>query len=195
MRRPINLDNNTQLLLRAQRGDVQAFAELHAALVPLIRNYIASLDGKLSVADHDDLVHETISAVWQNLSEYRGEASATTFAMAIARNLTFKQMSKLQRSKVIYAGGWGGILDERESCERPASLCVEPSEVQARIQTAMAQLTDVQRQAIELDVIRGLPRPESLKLANCNPNQFQKRLQRGMETLRRLLHHLRVIAL
>lgn len=179
----------------AQRGDTQAFAELHAALVPSIRRYITSLDGQLSPADRDDLIQETVCAFWQKLHEYRGDASVTTFALTIARNLTLKNMSKRRRSPVVYAGDLSGILGEQELCEQSPSLSIESSESQEEIQQAMDQLTDVQRQAIELDVIRGLPRRESLTLANCNANQFQKRIQRGIKSLWRFLRHLRCVIL
>ncbi len=180
---------------RKEKDNPQPFAELHAALVPLIRNHIISLDRQLSPADCDDLIQETIFAFFQGLRDYREEASVITFALSIARHLTLKNRSKRQRSPVVYVGDLSGVLGERELWEQPASLPIELSESQAKIQQALAQLTDVQRQAIELDVIRSLPRRESLKLANCNPNQFQKMLQRGMEALWHFLRHLQCIIL
>ena len=88
---PDPTDRCTELMLSAQAGDVEAFEDLHAALAPVIRSYVASLAGKLSPADHDDLVQETMAAVWHRLGDYRAEASAVTFSLAIAKKLTLKQ--------------------------------------------------------------------------------------------------------
>ena len=187
-------DHYTKLLLLAQKGDTRAFAELHAALVPSIRRYIISLDGQLSPADRDDLIQETVSAFWQKLHEYRGEASVMTFALTIARNLTLTNMSKRRRSPVVYAGDLSDVLGERELCEQSPSLFLESSESQEEIQQAMDWLTDVQRQAIEL-AQQDISRSEAVRLANCNPNQFANRLWRGVLTLRRLLNDLRCLLL
>ena len=186
MRRHENADEYTQLLLRAQRGDPRAFAGLYGALSPAIRDFIASLDGQLCPHECEDLAHETLLVVWQKLSEYRGEASARTFALAIAKNIALKHMSKRQRLPVIYTGD----LSHVPSHEPASSRSPESDEVTRAIEKAMAQLTEAQRQAIELVRIRGMPRSEALKLASCSPNQFQKRLQRAAESLRQLLRNL-----
>lgn len=179
-------DRYTQLLLQAQGGDSQAFSALYAAMVPRIRKYIVSLDGQLPPSDHDDLVQETVAAFWRKLPEYRKEASAMTFVLTIARNLTLKHIAMRQRLPLVYAGDLDGVLDERELCQPPDSLLPEPSETQARIQRAMAQLTEVQRRAIELSLSHD-SRMTAAKEAGCTPIQFADRVYKGRKRLCRIL--------
>lgn len=183
---PRPTDHFTRLLLKAQKGDSKSFGELYAVMVPHIRKYITSLDGQLPPSDHDDLVQETVAAFWRKLPEYRGEASAMTFVLTIARNLTLKNIAMRQRLPLVYAGDLDGVLDERELCEPPDSLLPEPSETQARIQRAMAHLTGVQRQAIELSLSHD-SRITAAKEAGCTPVQFADRVYKGRKCLRRIL--------
>ncbi len=179
-------DRYTELLLLAQRGDTQAFAELHAALVPSIGRYIISLDGQLSPTDRDDLIQETVSAFWQKLHTYRGEASVMTFTLTIARNLTLKNVAKRQESPVVYEGDLSDVLGERELCAQSLSVSIESSESLAEIQQAMDQLTDVQRQAVELKLSHGSGMAAA-KEAGCTPSQLADRLHYAKKRLRQFL--------
>lgn len=182
-------DEHTKLLIQAKNGNNKAFAKLHAALVPHIRKYIASLDGQLSSSDRDDLVQETIFTFWQKLSEYRREASAMTFALIIARNLTLKNIAKRQRSPVVYAGNLSSILGERELCEQSPALSIESTESRKEIQLAMNQLTDMQREAVELSFVHN-SRVKAAKTAGCTPTQFTARLCYARKRLRQILRGL-----
>jgi RNA polymerase sigma-70 factor (ECF subfamily) len=184
-------DRRTKLLLRAQGGDSQAFAELYTALSPVVRDFIVSLDGRLCQHEREDLVHEVFLRVWEKLATYRGEASAKTFVLAIAKKAVLKAMCKRQRLPIVYTGD----LNHVPSHEPAGARDLDSDEIAPLIEKAMAQLTEAQRQAIELAKIRGVPRPEALRLANCGPNQFANRLRRAAITLRRLLSDLRGIPL
>ena len=172
---------------RKEKDNPQPFAELHAALVPPIRRYVISLDGQLSQADCDDLIQETVVAFFQGLSDYREEASVVTFALGIAKNLALKNMAKRQRSPMVYAGDLSGILGERELYKQSPSLSIESSEGQEEIQQAMDQLTDIQRQAIELKLSHGSG-IAAAKEAGCTPSQLADRLYYAKKRLRQFLN-------
>jgi RNA polymerase sigma-70 factor (ECF subfamily) len=180
-------DPCTQLLLRAQKGDTHAFVKLHAVLVPLLGDFIASFDGQLSPSDRDDLVQESIAAIWQRLGDYRGNASAKTFALAITRNITLKHISKRQRLPMIHAADVGRILDERELYEQADSSSMELSEDEAKLRRAMNELTDVQRQAVLLSC-SGDSRSTAARKAGCTPSQFADRLHYAKKRLRHMLN-------
>ncbi|HUW83798.1 MAG TPA: RNA polymerase sigma factor [Phycisphaerae bacterium] len=184
-----HVDKRTQLLLRAQGGDPQAFAELYAALSPVVRGFIFFLVGQLCPHECEDLVHEAFLVVWERLATYRGEASATTFVLAIAKNVALKDMSKRHRLPVAYAGDLSYVPTRETSGQSE----LDSDEIAPVIEKAMAQLTEAQQQAVQLAIVRGLPRSEALKLAECSPNQFANRLRRAAITLRRLLSDLRCV--
>ena len=82
----------TRLLLRPQAGDSQAFAELYAALRPVVGGFAASLDRQLSPHDLEDLQEEVFMKVWRELGSFRGDASAKTFVLAIAKNVGLDEL-------------------------------------------------------------------------------------------------------
>lgn len=178
-------DECTQLLLSAQKGDAQAFASLYAALRPITFDFLAATNARLSPHERDDLVQDVFLAVWQNLLRYRGDASAKTFVLAIAKRLALKALAKRQRFPVASVSDLSGISD----LEPPPSQSRDRENIVAMLEEAMARLPAAQREAMELH-LRGLPRAEARRLANCGPNQFQKRLQRATQSLRRLLRRL-----
>lgn len=179
-------DEYTALLLRAQGGDSQAFANLYAALRPVVSDFVACFGRQPSAYDHEDVIQEVFLRAWGNLSSFRGEASAKTFILAIAKNVALKHMSKRHRLPIAYTGDLSYVSSRDTSGQRE----LDSDEIAPVIEQAMAQLTETQRQVVQFAIIRCLPRSEALKLANCGANQFQKRLQRALETLRRLLRNL-----
>lgn len=180
-------DYCTQLLLEAQKGDSQAFGELYAELGPVARDFIASFNGQLCPYEREDLVHDTFLAIWEKRASYRGEASAKTFILAIAKNLMLRHIDRRQKIPMVNTDYINGVQSEWELCEPPDSLLPEPSETEARIQRAMAKLTDVQRQAIELKLSHasGIA---AAKKAGCTPSQLAVRIYKGRKRLRQILN-------
>lgn len=172
----------TRLLLRAQRGDAAAFAQLYTALAPAVRGFAASLDGQLSAHDREDLLQEVFLQTWQSLANYRGEASAGTFILAITRKVVLKHLERGSRRRPRALG------DPEHPCQNNALVeqLARQEAVQA-VRQALSQLTDAQRQAVDLLLIRELPRAEAVKQAQCNASQFAKRLERAVRSLGRLL--------
>ena len=190
MRRPLaSADECTQLLLRAQRGDSDAFAELYAALSPVVRDFIASLGGQLCRHERDDLVQEVFLRVWVNLATYRGEASAKTFVFGVAKKTALKVVSRRQRLPVVYTGDLSHLPDGRAPAAPTGSSTIGPDEILLRIRQAMARLSDAQRRAVELDLANN-SRIAAAEADNCTPGQFADRLYQARKRLRQMLNGL-----
>lgn len=183
-------DDLTFLLIRAGRGDTRAFEQLHGALFPVVRDYLASLDGSIDYHRRQDLVQDVFFQTWNNLSRFRGEASAKTFVFAIAKNLLLKELSRRQRLRIVHVDELDHLVGTYVSDEPTEAHQGDPDKLSQAVRQAMTKLTEVQRQAIDLDQVCGLPRPEALKLANCTANQFANRLYRAMKSLKQLLKNL-----
>lgn len=178
-------DAHTRLLVRAQEGSPEAFRDLYTALRPMVRDFIASLGDTSCRREREDLVQEVFVRVWERRIAFRREASAKTFTLSIARNIALKHMSTWARLPMICQDDW------TDAPGPPQPDACEQEEVIGIVRQAMAKLTAVQREAIELAVFHGLPRPEALRLAKCSANQFANRLRRGKVQLRRQLSSLR----
>lgn len=187
MRRPHDFtDSHTGLLLRAQRGDCEAFAELYTALRPVVMDFVTSMDGSFCPHERQDVVQEVFLRIWQNLQGYRQDASARTFVLAIARKVALKNISGRKNSRVIQMADPPDLAEGSGPPGR-AELLYDPDEAAGALRQAMARLTEVQRQAVELDQIHELPRAEALRFARCTEVAFADRLHRGMKALRRIL--------
>ena len=185
MRRGGQVDHHTQLLLRAQKGEVRAFAELYASLIPVVRSFIASFDGQLCPQDGEDLLQETLLAVWRKLAEYRGDASAKTFALSIARNIALKHISRRRRRPLVYTGDMDHVLSHRPGSSRD----LECGGIAAAIDRAMDQLTTAQRQAMEISLSHHSP-VAAAREAGCTPAQLADRLYYAKKRLRQIINGL-----
>jgi len=176
-------DRCTQLLLRAQEGDSRAFAQFCAETYPAVRGFIASLSGQLFPDECEDLAQETFLAVCRKPNAYRQESSAKTYALAIAKHLTLKYLSR-QKKTIVFTGDLGSVVGKRQWHEQRDSI--EFSETLGMIQTAMDQLDDVQRRTIELHLSSD-SRAAAAQEAGCSPRQFADRLYYARRLLRQLL--------
>ena len=186
MRRHRHVDDCTQLLLRAQGGDSQAFADLYGALSPTVRDYVFSLNSRLRPQEREDMVQEVFLRVWHGLSGYRREASAKTFLLAVARNVLLKHLSERGRLPLVYTADLSYVPDRSAHAEPTGSHRDGPDHLPLMIQQAMAKLTDAQRRAVELD-LADISRTAAAKLANCSPSQFADRLYEARKRLRKML--------
>lgn len=163
---------------------MQAFEEFYCAMMPVVRGFIVSIDRRLCPHECDDLTHEVFMALWRRLDSYCGDASAKTFTLAIARNLTLKHLSEQRKQPTVCMSEDMTYIPGEES---PNKHGLDTDEISLAIEEAMKKLTEPQRQAIELVWIQGMPRTEALKQAKCSSNQFASRLRRAVKTLRQAL--------
>jgi len=179
-------DRCTRLLLRAKRGDTESFAELYTALRPAVRDFAGSLDGTLSAHDREDLVQEAFLAAWKRLGRYRGDASAKTFVLAIAKNLLLKHIFTRRRLAIIYTPDLDYVPDRGAPAGSTGSSSMSPEEVRRTVRLAMAKLGGAQRRAAELDLSCN-SRTAAVEAANCSHGQFADRLYQARKRLRQML--------
>jgi len=77
-------DVTGQLLVRAQAGDADAFAELTGPYRRELQVHCYRILG--SAADAEDMLQETLMAAWRGLGQFEGRASLRTWLHAIATN-------------------------------------------------------------------------------------------------------------
>ena len=183
-------DDLTRLLIRAGRDDTRAFERLHAALLPIIGDYLASLGGSIDYHRRQDLVQEVLFRTWRNLSRFRGEASAKTFVLAIAKRVL--QEERLRRAKlpITHIDNFDHFASAYLSDTSASQTDRGQSGLLEEIRRAVAQLPAVQREAFDLVHLQDMPMSEAAKVANCSIQQFWDRLYRARKQLKKLLRKL-----
>jgi len=95
---PARLDNDQELIRKAQRGDTLAFGELYECHAPVIFRYLfAHLDSQM---DAEDLTGEVFLKAWQSLPKYNERGVPfLAFLFRVARNVLvdhYRQSNRLE---------------------------------------------------------------------------------------------------
>jgi len=166
----------TRLLLKAGRGDAKAFERLHAALWPVVTDYLASLDGSTGLHQREDMVQEVFLRAWQNASRFRGDASVKTFVLAIARNVFLKELSRRGKLPTVYVADFNDLAGTYVSDTPTDREDTDRVELRRSIEQAVAKLPRLQREAFQLVCERGIPVAEAAGLTGCSYKAFRWRL-------------------
>ncbi|MGE0432909.1 MAG: RNA polymerase sigma factor [Planctomycetota bacterium] len=86
-----------QLMLRAQRGDQDAFGELFDTWHKPLFNFFVRMCRDRTIAD--DLVQETFLRLWRSAGRYHPSGKFTTYLFQIARNFWLNEREKLARRR------------------------------------------------------------------------------------------------
>jgi RNA polymerase sigma-70 factor, ECF subfamily len=144
------------MLLRriAVSADVDAFRELFHAFGPRVKAYMMRQGADADTAE--ELAQETMLMVWRKAGLYADEkGSASTWIFTIARNL---RIDRLRREFP-----WQELPDSHNETASEDTLpddAVSDHERQVRVQRALAQLPEDQRQVVVLSFIDGLSHSE-----------------------------------
>jgi RNA polymerase sigma-70 factor (ECF subfamily) len=176
---------DTRLLRQAQKGDSQAFAELYVALRPLVEGFVGFLDGQTPTQEREDVAQEVFLRVWEGLQAYKGESSAETYLLGLARNV-LGEHRRQQQSYMAVLKDLANVL--RQSPD--SGKGVDAVELARYVRQARAQLSGSHRQAIEWVVVQGLPVAEAARQAGCTVEAFCQRLARAKCRMSQLLAQL-----
>ena len=173
-------DGPEQHLARAGKGDRQAFAELYDETSRRVFGLIRRL--LVDSAQAEEVTQEVYLEVWQTASRYspeRGSAISWLLTMAHRRavdRVRASQASRDRDSKI-------GIRDYDREYDHVAEH-VEVRMESDRVKVALANLTELQRQAIELAYFGGLSHSEIAATLHVPVGTIKTRIRDGMIRLR-----------
>jgi RNA polymerase sigma-70 factor (ECF subfamily) len=179
-------DSTEALVLRAQRKDGEAFAQL-------IRRYervaLSVAYGVLSNSDAaGDMVQEAFLRAWQRMGELKEPARFGTWLCGIVRNLAidFRRRNKnLKLAGDSSAFESSALIDDR--------YCADPLDELTRkerhelVGRALQSLDDTTRPAVILRYYDGLSSREIGQLLELSPAAVDMRLSRARQQLKGLL--------
>jgi RNA polymerase sigma-70 factor (ECF subfamily) len=181
------------LMVRYQRGDQEAFAELVRRYQLPVFNFTTRQLRDASLAE--DATQEVFLRVVQNASEFKHEARFSTWLYAIARNLAVDLLRKLvhRRHSSLEQPGVGAesrplgeILSDphpRAATERSAVS----SEVAGSIIRAIDSLPAEQREVFLLREIARLPFREIAEITGVGENTVKSRMRYALDRLQTAL--------
>jgi RNA polymerase sigma-70 factor, ECF subfamily len=178
------------LVERSQRGDLSAFdllvtryrGKVYALLFNLVRND----------SDAWDLAQDVFVKAWKALPRFQGQAAFFTWLYRITHNVALDWM----RARKIQAGiefddalaqvtEPGAITAPRE--ETPPDERIAHSELGARINAALAELSPEHRTVVVLREIDGLSYEEIAETIGCSVGTVMSRLFYARKRLQSLL--------
>ncbi|HEU5001949.1 MAG TPA: sigma-70 family RNA polymerase sigma factor [Actinomycetota bacterium] len=179
-------DEDRSLLRKVANGDEAAFAELYDRYAPSAFGLACKICNNRALAE--DVVQEAFVSIWQRAARFDPErGSAASYLMAAVHNKAVdavRHEESLRRREE----GVGDLPTETgaDDVVEAAWLGVRRTEVRA----AVAKLSPIQREALELAYFEGLTYSEVADKLGIPLGTAKTRLRDGMIRLRGLLPNL-----
>ena len=172
------------LVAQVARGDEDALAELYDRVGRIAYGLAVRVlrDERLA----EDAVQEGFLAVWRSAASFRAErAKASTWILTLVhrRAVDLVRREERRRTEPLAEELPTGSGQESESTDEAAWLRFE----RERVQTALKQLPDVQREALELAYYGGFSQSELAKRLGVPLGTIKSRMFSGLARLRELL--------
>jgi RNA polymerase sigma-70 factor (ECF subfamily) len=172
-----------ELLTLVGVGDRRAFDRLYKLTAPRLLGLVKQV--LRDPAQSEEVAQEIYLEVWQNSSRYdatRGRALSWMFTIAHRRAIDRVRASQASRDRDLRQGVKEHQIDH-DSVAESVEITIESE----RIKIAMAGLTDLQRQALELSYFGGLSAAEVAERCAVPLSTAKTRMRDGLIRLRSLL--------
>ena len=180
------------LMERYRDGDVDAFEILLQRHERKLFNFIFRFVRHREKAN--DLLQETFLRVINNAKGYTRKAKFTTWLYTIARNVSIDELRKmkLRRHRSFEqptgASGEGWSMQERIPGSRDDGYHgTNASEIRGRIEQALTQLNDEQREVFVMREVMQMRFKEIAEIVGVSENTIKSRMRYALENMRLFL--------
>lgn len=167
------------LLLRAGRGDQTAFSALYDELAPMVHGVVRKVVRDPAISE--EVTQEVFVELWRLAARFDGtKGSARSWAATLAHRRAIDRVRSEQAS--------------RDRQDRDASLAapshdtvvteVEATTDRARVRRALSQLSELQREAVELAYFGGHTYREVAVMLDVAEGTVKSRIRDGLIRLR-----------
>jgi RNA polymerase sigma-70 factor (ECF subfamily) len=182
--------SDDELLVRAGKGDVEAFAELIARHQGAVYRYCWRIFHNHHTAE--DLSQELFVKLFRHAARYEPAGHFTTYLYRILTNLCFDALRRRKRRRRTETAELDPVLSEGtelEPIDRPQDFdaAFRREEAKDAVRDALAGLPVEVRKAVELREIEGLRYRDIALVLDLSLNEVKVLLHRGRKLLERSL--------
>jgi RNA polymerase sigma-70 factor, ECF subfamily len=175
----VERETELALVARLRQGDADAFDDVYAAFNPRVFTFLVRLSRRRDVAE--DLLEETWLRFVKHARRLRPDTRLGPWLFTVARNLyiSFNRARVLEDSAAAsLIAIWPFSLDQPSPFEAVAA-----SELERRIERALAALPSTSREVLLLVAVAGLSHSDAADVCGITPEALRQRLHRAREAL------------
>jgi RNA polymerase sigma-70 factor, ECF subfamily len=186
-----DLDPDAALMLRVREGDMAAFETLVEKYKQRVLNLL--YHSLRDATEAEDLAQNVFLQVYKSAGRYRVSAKFSTWLFTIARNLSLNELRRRSRhpaesldQPAQQEEHEGPRQFEDAKSLRPHDLILR-SELEAKVEEAIAALPEKQRTALLLCREEELSYEDMAKVLDCSLSATKSLIHRARETLKQQL--------
>ena len=172
--------DDVQVLRRIGRGDEEAMAAFYREHGRIVLAQVLLVTGERVLAE--EIVQDTMLAVWRGAGSFRGESSVRSWVIAIARRQTRDRL-RGQRLRVVDDAF---LADQAGPGPGPEMLALDRAEL-AEVTGAIRELALPHREVLGLAFGSGLSLPEVAGVLEIPVGTVKSRLTSARAALNRIL--------
>jgi RNA polymerase sigma-70 factor (ECF subfamily) len=172
--------DDAELLRRIGTGDEDAMAAFYREHGKVVLAQVLLVTGDRALAE--EIVQDTMLAVWRGAASFRGESSARSWVIAIARRQTRDRLRR-RRLRVVDDAF---LADQPGSNPGPEVMALDRAEL-AEVKGAIQGLASAHRELLGLVFGSGLSLPEVAGVLEIPVGTVKSRLSAARTALNRIL--------
>jgi RNA polymerase sigma-70 factor, ECF subfamily len=173
--------DDAELLRRIAQGDESAMAAFYREHGRVVLAQVLLVTGERTLAE--EIVQDTMLAVWRGAGSFRGESSARSWVIGIARRQTRDRL-RGHRLRVVDDAF---LADQPSSGPGPEVMALDRAEL-AEVTVAIRELARAHREVLGLVFGSGLSLPEVAGVLGVPVGTVKSRLTAARTALSRILY-------
>jgi RNA polymerase sigma-70 factor (ECF subfamily) len=172
--------DDAELLARIGQGDEDAMAAFYRDHGRVAFAQVLLVTGERALAE--EIVQDTMLAVWRGARSFRSESSVRSWVIAIARRQTRDRL----RSRRLQVVDDAYLADQSDSGPGPEVMALDRAEL-AEVRGAIRELAPAHREVLGLAFGSGLSLPEVASVLDIPVGTVKTRLTAARVALNRIL--------
>jgi RNA polymerase sigma-70 factor (ECF subfamily) len=173
--------DDAELLRRISKGDEDAMTAFYREHGRVVLAQILLVTGERALAE--EIVQDTMLAVWRGAASFRGDSSVRSWVIAIARRQTRDRL-RGQRLRVVDDAF---LADQPGPNPGPEAIALDRAEL-AEVKGAIQGLASTHRELLGLVFGSGLSLPEVAKVLEIPVGTVKSRVSAARTALNRILN-------
>jgi RNA polymerase sigma-70 factor (ECF subfamily) len=174
------MHDESEWIRQIAQGDERAFERLFRCYAPRIFRFAMSYLNDPALAE--EVVQETMIAVWKNAKDYKEQSQLSTWILGIARNKALDRARARQREPELLRE-----IDRRASGRATPEQIAQRDSQAERVRSALEKLSPEHREVIMLAFYNELSYSEIAQILNCPEGTVKSRVYYAKEQLKRIL--------